>query len=169
MTCKLGSKGPRETSGTEWDVPVTPDLQKSARVVHREIVKTPDVVFNRSKAPAGAQGKPKLVCSGDGGKSGSAGCISSKWPSQGGRPCQQTDGGQDLWPATLPRKEPISSKASQVEKDFSVVICEEERSSDYAAHVTGGTQLRSLSDLATTVSDSMTYSDEPRKVVSSLA
>ena len=44
-TCKLGSKGPRETSGTEWDVPVMPGLQKSARAVLQEIIKTQDVVF----------------------------------------------------------------------------------------------------------------------------
>ena len=52
-----------------------PDLQKSAKVARREIVRTQDVVFNRSKVPAGAHGKPELVCSGDGGKSGSAGCV----------------------------------------------------------------------------------------------
>ena len=62
--------------------------------------------------------------------------------------------GQEQWPAS---------------RDFIWTIPEEERSPNYAAHVTGGIPLRSLSDLVTTVSELMTYSDELRKVVSILA
>ena len=245
--------------GIDWDVPLPPDLEKTARAVLQEIVKTQDVVFHRSMVPAGAQGKPELVCFWDGGKPASAGCIYLKWSSQGARPRHQTDGGRDLWPETLPRKEPISSKASLVEKNCIVIIFEEgayivegisdrnrvpevqdhmadwekqgivveplhhwpgtdniadiatkgeatvrdiesgsawqhgpdalrlgreqwpasrdfiwtfpeeERSPIYASHVTGVIPLPSISELVTTVSKLLSYSDELRKVVSILA
>ena len=91
-TKRTGPLGQIVLSGIDWDVSVPPALQKSARAVLQETVKTQDVVSHRSMVPAGAQGKPKLVCFWDRGKPASAGCIYSKWSSQGGRPCHQTDG-----------------------------------------------------------------------------
>ena len=45
----------------------------------------------------------------------------------------------------------------------------EERSPNYASHVTGGVPLPSISDMVTTVSELLFYSDELKKVVSILA
>ena len=78
-TKRTGPLGQIVLPGTEWDVPLLPGLQKSARAVLQEIVKTQDVVFHRSMGPAGAQGKPELVCLWDGGKPASAGCIYVKY------------------------------------------------------------------------------------------
>ena len=49
-------------SGLDWEAPLTPDLEKAAKVTLREIVRAQDVVFHRSMVPEGAQGKPELVC-----------------------------------------------------------------------------------------------------------
>ena len=41
-------------SGIQWDEPLPPDMQKTAKSVLREIVETQDVSFHRSIVPAGA-------------------------------------------------------------------------------------------------------------------
>ena len=61
---------------------------------------------------------------------------------------------QDQWPAS---------------RDFIMAIPVEERSPNYASHVTGGVPLPSISDMVTTVSELLFYSDELKKVVSILA
>ena len=62
--------------------------------------------------------------------------------------------GREHWPAS---------------REFTRTIPEEERSPNYASHVTGGIPLTSLSNLVTTVSELMTYSNNLRKVVAILA
>ena len=54
-------------------------------------------------------------------------------------------------------------------RDFIWTIPEEEKSPNYASHVTGGIPLLSLSKMVTTVNELLSYSDELRKVVSILA
>ena len=61
-TKRTGPLGQIVLPGIDWDVSLTPDLQKSARVVRQEIMRTQDVVFYRSMDPARAQSKPVLVC-----------------------------------------------------------------------------------------------------------
>ena len=62
-------------TGIDWDEPLPPDMQKTAKSVLREIVETRDVSFHRSIVPARAQGKPQLVGFWDGGKPASAACL----------------------------------------------------------------------------------------------
>ena len=61
---------------------------------------------------------------------------------------------QDQWPAS---------------RDFIMAIPEEERSPNYASHITGGVPLPSLSNMVATVCELLQYSDEMKTVVSILA
>ena len=61
---------------------------------------------------------------------------------------------QDQWPAS---------------RDFTMMIPVEERSPNYASHVTGGVPLPSISNMVTNVRELLLYSDKLKKVVSILA
>ena len=134
-------------------------------------MRTQNVVFNRPKVPARAQGKPELVCSGDGGKSGSAGCVYVRYKT-----------GEDLYEARLLASKARVSSSNDAKNMLKVSSSRNEMSGlvhvdrlNTAIHpgmvdkpssifTTGGNPLTSLSDLATTVSNLMTYADEPKKV-----
>ena len=62
-------------SGTDWDEPLVPELDRKARDTLREMVRAKDIVFHRSTVPKGAQGDPKLIGFWDGGKPAAAGCV----------------------------------------------------------------------------------------------
>ena len=72
-------------SGTDWDEPLEPELDKKAREALREIVKSRDIIFHRSTVPKGALGDPEIVGFWDGGRPASAGCLYVRYYMGGGR------------------------------------------------------------------------------------